>query len=572
MPRSISWPEDGVAVAPYTPTFGAPSGVGDANAEGTSSNLVRQDHVHQRDRTDSRTIVVAASNSIDPTLADLAYRVDGVADETEINNGLTVIGADGCLILLEGDYNLAATINFAGHQEMLMGNGKGTRLLPAEDVDAITLNGYDGCIVCDLWIDGTDSGTGRGIYFNNSDYSIIMRVWIQDTGSYCIFIDDNVYYLLFFGNFLSSQATNSSIYFSSDGDNNYAVISNNHITIDVTGPNGINIASGGGDRGIIIGNYIQSGNFQIIMYDSLWVICGNELYNATYTGISIQAGAVVTNVCGNQIYYAGWYGIEITAAADYLVISSNTVRRCARHGITSGGDHCTIIGNNCQENDRDDTATYDGIIVSGDYNVIVGNRCYNNDRYEINIAGGATRNKVFHNALYGTDHVAPFNDAGTDTELPTKIFQFQAGGDEATGIIITQFIHGTASAKGWEVDANTEWASALGQMPSEVMWVVRTRVWGVGLAGPGAGNAMRLEININAGSEDEAFNTHTINVPNHPSDVTNFAANDVVKWTVVGPTVLVAGDSVEVKVLHEAAGNGDIATDAVFRSVEVQYV
>jgi len=38
--------------------------------------------------TRASTIVVAASDSKDPTKADPAYRCDGTADETEINNAI----------------------------------------------------------------------------------------------------------------------------------------------------------------------------------------------------------------------------------------------------------------------------------------------------------------------------------------------------------------------------------------------------------------------------------------------------------------------------------------------------
>jgi hypothetical protein len=63
-------------------------------------------------------------------------------------------------------------------------------------------------------------------------------------------------------------------------------------------------------------------------------------------------------------------------------------------------------------------------------------------------------------------------------------------------------------------------------------------------------------------------------VANHPSSSSNFAANDVIFWTIVtaGVLALLGGDSVEVKVLHEAAGNGDCATNAYIRTVEIEYV
>ena len=88
---------------------------------------------------------------------------------------------------------------------------------------------------------------------------------------------------------------------------------------------------------------------------------------------------------------------------------------------------------------------------------------------------------------------------------------------------------------------------------------------------------MRLEININAGASNEPYTTEAIAVANKPSETSNFAANDVIYWEIDpsdDPDIgdLAGGDSLGIKVLHEAAGDGDIATDAVLRCVEIEYV
>jgi hypothetical protein len=114
-------------------------------------------------------------------------------------------------------------------------------------------------------------------------------------------------------------------------------------------------------------------------------------------------------------------------------------------------------------------------------------------------------------------------------------------------------------------------------MPLEVQQVVRFKIWAVGLAAPGAGNAMRLEININAGGDDEVYTTEAITVVDKPNTTDNFAIDDVIHWMIdasddADVDDITGGDSVEVKVLHEAAGGGDIATDAVFRVVVAEVV
>ena len=86
--------------------------------------------------------------------------------------------------------------------------------------------------------------------------------------------------------------------------------------------------------------------------------------------------------------------------------------------------------------------------------------------------------------------------------------------------------------------------------------------------------AMRAEFVVYGGADNEAYNTHDGSIANHPSTSTNFAADDIIYWvlTEAGILALVGGDSVEIKVLYEDAGNGDVVTDAFFRTVTIEYV
>lgn len=523
------------------PAFALPVAVGDANAAGAAATIVRSDHVHQRSRTDSATIVVAASNSLTPTLADLAYRCDGVADEVEINNAIAAVIAvgGGSVVLLDGTFNLAAPINIRSYV-MIIGQGKATILFPTANMTA--------CIYCnvqiyqytilDLQINGNRAAvTVFGIYITPPGagtrfaHGIIANCHIHsaDYGIYTI----NHAYSLIFSNTLG----------------------------------GFSVA------GVGLVNNLDGIVCDVQTQDTL--ILNNHCMSNSRHGIHLLGTAYHCIIIGNHCSHNLGHGIYIDGSNN-VIISSNAVSQNTGAGIYVVGSECTVVSNICNLNDENRTASYDGIYIVGNYNVVVGNRCFENDRYELNIGGG-TRNKVFHNELYGTDHVRPFNDAGTNTELPTVQAQFQQGGTEAGGIQIAQFIHATASAKGWEINADTEWAIALPLLPSELIQVVRIRIWAVGLAAPGAGNKMRLEIAINAGGSDEPYTTEPISVVNKPSNETNFAINDVVTWTITSVDDADIGhldalDDLEVKVLHEAAGNGDIATDAVFRCVEIQYV
>jgi len=155
-------------------------------------------------------------------------------------------------------------------------------------------------------------------------------------------------------------------------------------------------------------------------------------------------------------------------------------------------------------------------------------------------------------------------------------FPFTAGGD-ATGIIIAQFIHGDASPKGWEIDAAAEWAIAPFTLPPDCQQVCWVRIKAVGLAAPGAGNGMLLDIQIDAGGDDEGFQAEAIAVANKVNSTLNFAANDVIQWLLtpaddsdIGD--LIADDHGHVKVRFETFANGDIDTDAVFGTVTFEGV
>jgi len=66
---------------------------------------------------------------------------------------------------------------------------------------------------------------------------------------------------------------------------------------------------------------------------------------------------------------------------------------------------------------------------------------------------------------------------------------------------------------------------------------------------------------------------YTYNGTNLNSTSSNFGADDIIYWTISGVALnLLGGDSVEIKVLHEAAAGADCATDAFFRMVAFEYV
>jgi len=156
----------------------------------------------------------------------------------------------------------------------------------------------------------------------------------------------------------------------------------------------------------------------------------------------------------------------------------------------------------------------------------------------------------------------------------TKVYPFVAGGTEAGGMVLAQFIHTNAVAQGWQVNAATEWAIATGHIPDDFDAFVSLKVYGV--TEVLEADEMRLELEMYGAASDEPFTTETISVADKDSETTNFIIGDVVYWKfVLGDDAdfgdLAAGDSIQIKVIHEAVGGGSIDTQAVMRYALLEY-
>ena len=155
----------------------------------------------------------------------------------------------------------------------------------------------------------------------------------------------------------------------------------------------------------------------------------------------------------------------------------------------------------------------------------------------------------------------------------TVVFPFVAGGN-AGGIVTGQFVHGAGVAQGWQVNLDAEWAIALGHIPDDYLTFVSLEIYGV--TEKTEGDEMRLELEAYGAASDEIFSTETISVADKDSETTNMTQNDIVYWKfVLGDAAnfgdLTAGDSLQIKVIHEAVGDGSIDTQAVFRYALLTY-
>ena len=471
--------------------------------------------------------MVAASDSKDKV--DVDYVCDGTDDQVEINAAIAALpAAGGSVVLREGTYTIAAAIAINRDDVMLVGSGHGTLIQVSANVNVIEVgdgtSARTNVIIKDLQVDGS-AVTGipdiHGIFFRGGAGNLITRSRVE--GCYVHGnLNDGIH-----------------LHYSED----CMVVRNR---VESVRRDGIRI--------------LRSNRNQVALNDCDDCERGIEVY------ILSEQNIIANNKCSSSDD-----GIEVHQGHHNIVVG-NYCRGNAVYGIEvlDGSRYNLVIGNYCEDNGT-------GIEVRehSDQNIVIGNYCEDNGTgIAVSEVAPLHSNDNYVMGNYLWNNATTFTDTGTGTKLDTKIFQFQHGGD-ATGIIIGQFISADGSPKGWEIDAAGEWAIALGQLPLKLRRVVRIKIWAV--SNVLEADHMRLEININAGASNEPYTTEAIAVANKPSETSNFAVNDVIYWEIDpsdDPDIgdLAGGDSLGIKVLHEAAGDGDIATDAVLRCVEIEYV
>ena len=306
--------------------------------------------------------------------------------------------------------------------------------------------------------------------------------------------------------------------------------------------------------------------------------------NNTYASLDVLGGtglAVVGCVFMDQNNHVR-DGIRAETAVTNFTIAGNTF--AAGHqteGIGPIGSDWTIVGNNFK------SMSYGIYCYSGLSKGLIADNvfqsCTTGIRLEVNcdnnfivanlidtattgiVISGATcdNNRIGHNEFITV--TTCLDDTGTGTILPTLLLPFVDG---------TLSVTADAAPKGWSITLATNFALALGVMPPNCHQSVRMKVHAISLAAEADG--MRLQVTADACQPDEAWDAEHIDITK-TSTTLNFAANDGVIWTLTPADDadvddLIAGDQIEIKAIYAAATGADIATNALLRCVEIQYV
>ena len=234
---------------------------------------MRGNVVQEGGRTKVARFVIGTSTA-GWTAKDCDYLCDGTADQVEIIAALNALPATGGeVVILDGTYNITASINIPKNNVSIRGNGNATILKrmfnSSIQEGVITLTNRSGCKIANLQIDGNKvsytSTNNNGIYLssssnntitgntcNNNDSGIYLSSSSNNTitGNTCIRGTGQA------GDYISTQHTIRLVGTS----NNYNLISNNNcmgkaVTVD------------GGTGNSVYGNKYDSGDYKDFTLD-----------------------------------------------------------------------------------------------------------------------------------------------------------------------------------------------------------------------------------------------------------------------------------------------------------------
>jgi len=499
-----------------------------------------------------------------PTLSDIAAATNPT---TVIQNAIDGLLSNGGLVFLKaGTYALTSPLSITKNNVMLVGEGDfnavgseeaadyGTKLEVATAIDAIDITGtgagkdsIQGCLIQDLWIKGSGKSNGvKGIDLNYTDQVRINRVSVAAYN-----------YGVYGANVDATRIEDSWLCY-----NGYGAYFTNPLYTKILN----NEISDNDDDGIKI--ILSSGDFTHVLID------GDSFKDNGANGINLE-NAFTVKIINTDLISNDEDGIQLNNGK-YTKIIDNNILDNVQHGIAVGGDsdNCHIMGNSIYRNDYANSATYDGVCIYGTScnNIITNNRILDNDRYEVSTDATANYNTIKNNDFTGTDRELIIYDLGTGNKFHTVNVPFIK---ELNGTLET------TSPIGVLIDAATETALTWGVLPAEVQQAIRLKIWAIAKGAPvNAGGQMHGEFTWNAGGSLEDYNlaANSWNLTNFDSEEADYAANKVIHWVIEDGDVgnelraLAGGDVFELHVIYESAADPDGATNAVIRSVEIEYV
>ena len=314
------------------------------------------------------------------TTSDCDYLCDGTADDVEINAAIQALPSTGGeIVILDGTYNITATIAMNKGNTKLSGNGAATilkRMWKSSTIEGVidisATNG--GCCVGNLQIDGNkatySSNNNCGIYLNESSNNTVTGNTCNNNNRYGIYMYESS------NNVVTGNTCNNNnrcgIYMSgssSIGNNNntitgntcsnnndygiYLNSNNNTVTGNTCNNNGDGIYMSGSNNNTITGNTCNNGNRGIDMRNSdNNTITGNTCNNNNNYGIfvfesnnnTITGNTYIRGTGQSSDYTSSQYTISLYGTDNnYNLIADNNIM--GKNYVSSGGTSNTFVNN-----------------------------------------------------------------------------------------------------------------------------------------------------------------------------------------------------------------------------------
>lgn len=406
------------------------------------------------------TFVIAAVDSKDTTNAD--YICDGTADNVEINTAIAALPAmGGRVVLLEGNYNIAAALSINATSITLEGQGNSTilTLVAATNTDVVTIGATgDNSVVRNLKINGNQANQvagGHGVNINAAaDYCTVEHCWIINTAKANIY-DSGATYTKLLNNRLESPRTGNG-WGNIEGVGAHALIDGN---ICISGDyGGICVYNNSTPIGGTISNntVITPKGPGIFVEEEGWIVIGNTILNpvtsaivlkreggiaqANYIEIGNNPTAVVINLNYNNTFALGNL-IKVmtgnTAAvtgigmnAGYSRAENNEVlflTYYAHKGIVSNGQNGIKIIANRVDFGNTVTASSVGIEMSGDEMPTIINNAINMADTGIDAGGMYGWGQISNNTIFKCKQGINLNGAD-QTSINGNTIYINSGG------------------------------------------------------------------------------------------------------------------------------------------------
>lgn len=486
------------------------------------------------------------------------FLCDGTADNVQVQEAVDYITGLGLagkpkLNIVGGTFSFIATVDVPSNITL---DVKG-RIEKGFAGSPFTIQGTDPTHITDVDIIG---GTYDGNDATYNDANPFFYLDYADRINFrgCNFID--VY------NYGVGTAANTCTYITVTdcyGEDNYGLVildMVDHFIIsdNVSMDSHIDIRVSGSHNGVIDGNLCcdgaGGGAITVIATSDNISVTGNVAYNKPQEAYEL-AQAHNCSLIGNVAYLCLQGGAKCWDIS-YCKISENYFFDCA----------CSAAGGDMPVSAQISIFTADGAHESY-YNIVKDNYLYSSGTEAPNV-------------LYG---LGEDESGGGDVDYNTYKNNVCIGHATAPGVFVgennvyesfqSEFAGGTSpQASGCLINAGGNQAWCHPFIPRRVQQIIRMKMYA--RSGVLEADSMNVELVVRAGADNEPYATHAVAVNPWVSTSVNFAADDVIHWTTIDAGLLAMGalDSLEVIVLHAAAGNGDCATNAYVRTAEFEYI